>query len=215
MALLLGGDVLNASIALGIALKPLADLRSQEVTSSTRKQLKFGTKASLDEDEQRKDTESEVRDCIPEVLRENVGDVSNESIWFDIRGVAKPLTNDEKEEQETDDELIEAQEKEEGEEENTKLMGFCLRFTCDGPCKRSWNSFKELHFCQFCNDVCFCESCINLLTQNEIPFRICNPKHQLLHVFPLTPAATDMIESLVSRDFGFQATWLQELSKAW
>ena len=214
-ALLLGGDMVNAGIALGIALKPLADLRSQEVTSNVLKQVKVGTTASHDKDEERKDAESEVRDCEPVALLANVGDVSSKSVGSDIRGVAKPPTDYEKEEQEEDDELIEAQKRKEREEDNTKLMGFCPRFTCDGPCNRSWNTFKELHFCQFCYDVCFCESCINLLTRNEIPFRVCNPNHQLLRVLPLTPAATDMIESLVSRDFGMQASWLQQLSKAW
>ena len=238
IALMRGGDTVNASIAMGIMLKPLADLRSRASASNNEKTVGNESVSGSIKDEGEAKTESMATDST-RTLTEATKGVSDNSASSKAEINPKRKTPKCKEKETENGEAGEAQEeqkdtKEEGKdneakekekqeekeiedeedgETNAKLTGFRLRFSCDGPCNRSIGTYKELHFCQICFDICFCESCVHLLKRKEIPFRICSPDHQLLRVFPLTSEAKDMVDSLVARDFGPQANWLEEMSK--
>jgi len=187
-ALLLAGDETAASIALGISLKPLADYHDRMAS------LKF------DDDISDSNASSEKADSIAGAL------VRSYSPRAQVLDIDVTINADCSEG--NNDGASQA-------DFNEKLAGFELRFTCDGPCGRPSRNYKELHFCMFCDDICFCESCVKLLKDEKMPFRICSVEHPLVQVIPFTPEAKDMVDSLVARDFTPQTQWLQELSTTW
>jgi len=180
-ALLLAGDDTNASIALGISLKPLSDYNLRIAVQKPN-----GNTSDL-----------------------NVSSEKSDGIaGAGVELLDASTTNDVDCSEQSNDDTSKA-------DFNTKLTGFKLLFVCDGPCGRPSRTYKELHFCQYCDDICFCESCVKLLQEDKIPFRVCGSEHPLTRVFPFTPEAKDMVDSLVSRDFEPQAKWLQELGRIW
>ncbi|MCJ1386683.1 hypothetical protein MMC17_009809 [Xylographa soralifera] len=187
-----------------------------EMTDKDQKQVEDSGFASNGKDGEIRNLQSEATNSVPQSLHDGAGDVSNGSAQSQNQDIVEMLTTTGEEEQERDSEIVEAQKKEEAdEEENPKLTGFKILFSCDGICNSATYIYKELHFCRLCDNVCFCESCVQLPRQNKLPYRICNPDHQMLRVFPLAPAAADMIDSLVARDFAPQVRWLQELNETW
>lgn len=187
-ALLLAGDETAASIALGISLKPLADYNDRIAAQGP------------DDNASNSDGSSVTSDSIAEVL---IQSHSPEAQVSDT-----DATNSVDSSEENNDATDEA-------DFNEELAGFELLFSCDGPCVRPSRTYKELYLCMFCDDIYFCESCVKLLEDDKLPLRICAVDHPHLQVFPFTPEAKDVVDSLVAREFAPQTKRLQELGGTW
>ena len=98
---------------------------------------------------------------------------------------------------------------------NPKYAGFGYFWSCDGPCQSPQQSYAEIYFCRVCNDVCFCEKCIQLVRNDEMPFRRCAKDHPFVRAFPMIEEARRVTDALVERRFEVQQAWLEGLRKVW
>ncbi|KAI0452637.1 hypothetical protein F5B21DRAFT_482373 [Xylaria acuta] len=57
-------------------------------------------------------------------------------------------------------------------------------FTCSGRCHRRRVDYRSLSLCEVCYNVGFCDECLQKLMDGNLPFRICNPKHSFLQMYP-------------------------------
>lgn len=224
-ALLAAGDIPNASIALGITMKPLEDQRAmQQEWSDTNgsKQDDFSGSQTM------ATTETQVNDAVealtvnasdsqighPPTLEPTTNDASNTN---SEEGCL--YTRDESLPQDESGIVSEAESSiDDGEENapiNPKYAGFGCMWTCDGPCESSQISYAELYFCRVCDDVCFCEKCIELVRDDKMPFRCCASHHPHVRVFPMIDEAKRLTNALIERNFEVQQEWLEELKTAW
>ena len=125
------------------------------------------------------------------------GDEINASIAYGIasfgnKRIGVQDQNDERE-NEIDEDML-----------NPKLMGF-YPSSCDGPCHRRPETFRELHHCPICDKLNFCEQCVVLVKTQQTPFRICRADHPHIRTFPGSNEAQAMIDSLLRNNFKPQA----------
>jgi hypothetical protein len=64
-----------------------------------------------------------------------------------------------------------------------KEINFGLFWWCDGPCNTRVTqykgpTYKEIHFCENCLDICFCGDCFRLIKDDNLPFVKCSPEHK-------------------------------------
>jgi len=64
-------------------------------------------------------------------------------------------------------------------------------FECDGTCKQDWVD-TALYACELCLNIVFCDACLKLLRTKKLPFRICNPDHSFLQIYPLDEKALEI-----------------------
>ena len=221
-ALLLAGDTLNACIALGITTKPLEeqcnspqqsdheqnikqnDLELVPAVAEPAKQhLEGYTEEAVDSQNGDSSTSS-----FPD--RQNVDSAKEEVIAVSaLEGQGEGEIKDEEtvaSDSDDDETTVSI---------NPKYAGFDCMWTCDGPCKTPQESYAEIHFCRVCNDVCFCEKCIELVRNDELPFRRCAKDHPFVRAFPMTEEARRVTDALVERRFEVQQEWLEGLRKVW
>jgi hypothetical protein len=55
---------------------------------------------------------------------------------------------------------------------------------CDGLCGRRSVYFKTLNVCEVCYQTSFCDECLPKLRDSTLGFRICNPTHPFLQIYP-------------------------------
>jgi tetratricopeptide (TPR) repeat protein len=55
---------------------------------------------------------------------------------------------------------------------------------CDGACDRQEATFKSYSACEICVDVTFCDECLQKLQDGSAVFRICNPAHPFVEIYP-------------------------------
>lgn len=97
---------------------------------------------------------------------------------------------------------------------NEKYAGFILRWSCDGTCDKEQNEYRQLHFCRFCWDVCFCEDCLPLVKNEEIS-TVCSKDHEHVQIFPMSSDAKRIADALVEKRYEEQVEWLEELKQRW
>ena len=224
-ALLLAGDTLNASIALGVTTKPL-----DEHTSSPQQ--------SIDEENVNRQsfelvpTAAELAKLHPEVDTEQAAErqVGDPSVSDSPARQGTHLTEEEavpvsaldyRPAQGEDEEVDEKTATSDRDDDkstvstNPKYAGFGYLWSCDGPCQSPQQSYAEIHFCRVCNDVCFCEKCIQLVRNDEMPFRRCAKDHPFVRAFPMIEEARRVTDALVERRFEVQKAWLDGLREVW
>ena len=224
-ALLLAGDTLNASIALGVTTKPL-----DEQTNSPQQ---LG-------DEENVNRESfELVPTAAELVKIHLGvdteqaaerQVGDPNVSYSPDGQDAHLTEEEavpvsvleycptQGEGEKMDEETATSERDHDKSTvstNPKYAGFGYFWSCDGPCQSPQQSYAEIYFCRVCNDVCFCEKCIQLVRNDEMPFRRCAKDHPFVRAFPMIEEARRVTDALVERRFEVQQAWLEGLRKVW
>lgn len=189
--LLLAGDTLNASIALGITTRPLEELKERKSKVDNELQADY----------------------------ENVGLQSEENLeQQSFEGIATNLqerTDPAPPELDTADDPNEVLGNDNKNAFNPKLAGFECMWTCDGPCTEPTHTYEELHFCQICYDTCFCSKCAELVKKDKLPFRKCSTDHPLVRIFPITHEAREMTDALLNREFERQQKWLDGLRDTW
>ena len=296
-ALLLAGDILNASIALGITMRPLADFQKAEEPSQKAAEADdqfsdgelLPTAAEM-RDEQNKERPSEPveastpADNVPletgqvkEEGKDKTDDSTQPSQPANVGSSLQQISIEELEPEElgsrakddrgkpeqqkapqkAEDEQLEPgaqtsgegddrkyepedqQAPEETEEEddattneestpsgsvadadaeppiNPKYAGFGYMWSCDGPCQKVATAYRELHFCRICNDVCFCEECVDLIKTDMLPDRKCAVDHAWVKVFPMVEEATRITDAILEMRFEAQQEWLGGLRRVW
>ena len=213
-ALLLAGDFLNASFALCVSTKPLEEQSSSqqqlnqeentlELVSTTTESARQHPEGSTEQAAKHRlgdfaaphppdhqDTDSTTAEDVP------VGALED----CPARVTAAPDEDDNKSAVST---------------VNPKYAGFECLWGCDGRCETPQESYAELYFCRVCNDVCFCEKCIELVRNDELPFRCCAKDHPFVRAFPMIEEARRVTDALVERRFEVQQAWLEGLRKVW
>ena len=215
----LAGDVVNASIALGITLIPLLEPRDTQQDRLTLRKVQ-----GIQSDSKLPAMRSE-ENCNEDSMEDLAGTSVDEAT---IDAIREDSLNDNETERsakrESSGEGIDVDEAAArpsiGEPETTKGIkfkyhGFDLWWTCDGPCETPSESYAELYFCRICYDICFCEKCRLLVEGDKMPYRCCSRDHPLLRVFPLTEEAKDIADALIERRYEVQEHWIDELKKAW
>lgn len=193
-ALLFAGDIPNASIAIGITMRPL------EEQYKPPKQPVFAPGSPQDESVSPNEEPSPVTEIpinSPSMNQGLPGPGHGEPQFPDIaeHGAATDVSQE--------------------QAVNPKYTGFELLWTCDGPCMSSRQSYTELYFCRICNDVCFCDKCLELVRTNRMPFRRCASDHPHTRMFPVTEEAKRMTDALIDGRFEVQREWLDGLKKIW
>lgn len=97
---------------------------------------------------------------------------------------------------------------------NEKYAGFRLLHACDGICDTAQQDYRELHFCRFCWDTCFCEKCLPLVKSGEISM-VCSKDHEHVAIFPMSSDAKRIADALVDKRYEEQVEWLEELKQTW
>lgn len=229
-ALLLAGDVLNASIALGITTKPIEDKQLADFEAKAAEKESSGGFS----DAEVIPSAAEIRNLDQDAALEDTIGVPSQISQFDKPRQGQELEVEEEEveneeegeedkdegegeEEELEEDEYEDEEREEEAQENfnPKYAGFYANWECDGPCTTASDSYQELHFCRFCDDTCFCEKCIELVKSDKMPFRKCAADHQHVRMFPMTSEAKRVTTALVERRFEVQQEWLDGLKKEW
>ena len=239
-ALLLAGDILNASIALGITTKPLAEVRRRkdigtiEETNNEFSDGKLVPPAAEVQDEQ-----SNEHAHTPENISSHAGSdrpsPTAEKTPIAVSGdeqhqrqikqevdaqeethlVAEQEDVEKMWEADTEEEAATQAEEEQEEQPqgpvDPKYDGFDCKRTCDGQCQTPNTSYAKLYFCRVCHDLCFCKSCVELVRTDKLPFKKCASDHSFVDVFPMIEEA----EPIIEMRFEVQQEWLESLRKAW
>ena len=223
-ALLLAGDTLNASIALGVTTKPLdgqsnsaqqpsdeenVNRESFELVPTAAELGKLHLEADTDQATERQvgdpsasdspdpqDTHLTKEEAVPVSAHEycpaqGEGEIDEETATSDLDDDKSTVST------------------------NPKYAGFGYFWSCDGPCQSPQQSYAEIYFCRVCNDVCFCEKCIQLVRNDEMPFRRCAKDHPFVRAFPMIEEARRVTDALVERRFEVQQAWLDGLKEVW
>ncbi|KAI1171675.1 hypothetical protein F4777DRAFT_45190 [Nemania sp. FL0916] len=105
-------------------------------------------------------------------------------------------------------------------EGNTDLSEpFNFVASCDARCNRRLVDFRSFSMCEICIDIGFCDECLQKLKEGTLPFRVCNPRHPHVRIYPprglvTKKAGAFMVqvdaEKVVSAD-----SWLEMISQEW
>ena len=90
---------------------------------------------------------------------------------------------------------------------------------CDGVCShtKAFRAADNYWFCRFCYDAGFCDDCLALIKEDQLPFNVCSPDHEWLCI-PLNVRYIPDDKIFVSGegneviDIG---EWKRDLGKAW
>ena len=224
-ALLLAGDTLNASIALGVTTKPLDDQSKSPQHSSDEEKVNresfelVPTAAELAKLHLEVGTEPAAERQVGDPSAPNSPDRQDTHMTEEEAVPVNTLDHLPAQEEgvETDEETSTSDHDDDKSTEsiNPKYAGFGYHWSCDGPCNSPQQSYAEIHFCRVCNDVCFCEKCIQLVRNDEMPFRRCAKDHPFVRAFPVIEEARRVTDALVERRFEVQQAWLDGLRKVW
>ena len=90
-----------------------------------------------------------------------------------------------------------------------------FRISCDGRCQRRCEVWTSIHACRICVDTQLCDYCYKIVKAGKLTFRKCNPDHEFLQIYPVTP---ELIAAAVHRVDGKylpNQEWLDALRKEW
>jgi hypothetical protein len=90
-----------------------------------------------------------------------------------------------------------------------------FRIHCDGRCQRRCEIWTSIHACRTCVDTQFCDRCYEIVKAGKLTFRKCDPDHDFLQIYPVTP---ELIAAAVRRVDGKylpNQEWLDSLKKEW
>jgi hypothetical protein len=92
-------------------------------------------------------------------------------------------------------------------------------YSCDGLCTTSDRNYqldyKELLTCAECIDTSFCDVCYQKLLDGTLPIRVCNPRHEMLRIYPVPEEAKGVAAVFDGKNMIVQQQWLDELRKKW
>lgn len=224
-ALLLAGDTLNAAIALGITTKPLDEQSNSPQQSGDEENVNrevfelVSTAAELAKLHLEADTEQAAERQVgdPSVSyspdRQDTHLIEEEAV--PVSALKDCPVQEKGEDTEGETATSDRDDDESTVSTNPKYAGFEFFWSCDGPCKSAQQSYAEIYFCRVCNDVCFCEKCIQLVRNDEMPFRRCAKDHPFVRAFPMNEEARGVTDALIERRFEVQQAWLEGLRKVW
>ena len=240
-ALLLGGDIYNATIALGITLKPLHDARLATSAGNPAKTTSVSGSSDAEIVPSARDIQNEIEnnekgtaepDAAASTTVEAPRVIEHEQEGLpaiatspsavapnvgDIHNVPQNQGSDEEDDSSGDssDDSSDDDEGDKNEGINAKYAGFNIFWICDGICSGGSSSYNELHFCRVCYDTCFCEVCILLVRDGTMPHHSCAADHEHVKAFPLTEDAVKITDALIERRFEMQQVWLDKLKQEW
>lgn len=218
-ALLLGGDILNASIALGISTKPLEE-QSKSPQQSDDKENTYElvpTAGQVAEHQVGDSTASYLQNTDSTTAQDVPVDAFKDRLAQGEEGpktdgvITAPADRD-------DDNNNNKSTTASTTTINPKYTGFECVWRCDSPrCETpQQSSYAELHVCRVCHDVSFCDQCIPLVRTDALPFfRRCASHHPFVRVFPMVEGARRVTDALVERRFEVQQGWLEGLRRVW
>lgn len=89
---------------------------------------------------------------------------------------------------------------------------------CDGGCARPEQLFKSFSICEVCVDVAFCDECYRKLMDGTTEFRMCDPRHPHLELYPpkglVTREAGGYMIHLDGKKVDFDE-WLGMINRQW
>ncbi|KAH0543160.1 hypothetical protein FGG08_002505 [Glutinoglossum americanum] len=91
------------------------------------------------------------------------------------------------------------------------IRGHC---GCDGPCHRMFPNFHNMALCRYCYDVGFCEMCLKRLKEDDMPLKVCSPKHDWL-VIPPPEKEIEAGKLLVDGELVNFDNWKESLKQQW
>ncbi|KAJ2977048.1 hypothetical protein NUW58_g7926 [Xylaria curta] len=103
---------------------------------------------------------------------------------------------------------------------NTELqVPFKFAGFCDCVCHRRTAEYRSFSVCEICYDIAFCDECRQKLIDGNISYRVCNPKHPLLEVYPpkglVTKGAEGYMVRLSDERVVSSDEWLSMISREW
>lgn len=222
-ALLLAGDTLNASIALGVTTKPLDEQSNSPQQSGDEENVNreilelVPTAAKLAKLHLDVDAEQAVERQVGDPSATDSPDRQDTHLTKGEAVSASTLDTAQGNGEEMEGEIATSDRDDDKStvSTNPKYAGFDYMWSCDGPCNSAQQSYAEIYFCRVCNDVCFCEKCIQLVRNDEMPFRRCAKDHPFVRAFPMIEEARRVTDALVERRFEVQQAWLEGLRKVW
>jgi hypothetical protein len=105
--------------------------------------------------------------------------------------------------------------------ESLKAINFAAkRYRCNGPCTSlnfcSKENYSEMYFCLECRDTTFCEDCVVIAKNGELPYRKCSPDHEFVQFFPVPEEAKDVAAKFVDgKTMEVNREWLDSLRREW
>ncbi|KAK4169600.1 hypothetical protein QBC43DRAFT_330021 [Cladorrhinum sp. PSN259] len=91
--------------------------------------------------------------------------------------------------------------------------------SCDGRCNRRKVDFRSFSMCEVCIDIAFCDECLQKLIDGNLSFRVCNPKHPHLEIYPPKGLVTKGVEGYMVRIRDERVVsvddWLDMISRDW
>ncbi|GFF52773.1 vegetative incompatibility protein HET-E-1 [Aspergillus udagawae] len=98
------------------------------------------------------------------------------------------------------------------ENEESEYYGY----TCDGPCRREFQTLDGISLCSICFDTGFCKDCSELLRSGAMPFQVCRATHAKDFVYiPPQPQKVEANRVLVEGQVLTYEEWLAQLKKEW
>ena len=98
-----------------------------------------------------------------------------------------------------------------------KLKG-PIGLSCDGRCGTNWTFADDIYVCKDCLDIQFDFNCWRLLQDGQLSKKVCNPKHEFLHVpkFDMEEARRVGKERVrVDGEIVLITEWLRGIRKDW
>ncbi|RLL95865.1 hypothetical protein CFD26_105362 [Aspergillus turcosus] len=90
------------------------------------------------------------------------------------------------------------------------------RYTCDGPCRKVFQTMEGISLCSICFDTGFCKDCSELLRTGAMPFQVCRATHAKDFVYiPPRPQKVETGRVLVEGQVLTYEEWLAQLKKEW
>ena len=196
-ALMASKDIHNASIAIGITMRPLEDAQRASRSASGNETIRDTEIASIPEGAVSQDSRVD-------------GPVASTEMTSNTLKTSDQATTTTRDHEEIDSSAMELP-----KPDVPKYAGFECMWSCDGPCETPKTEYRELHFCRVCNDICFCEECIALVKGDKMPYRCCYSDHSHVQMFLVSEDARRITDALIERRFAVQQEWLDGLRKEW
>ena len=90
-----------------------------------------------------------------------------------------------------------------------------LLWSCDGKCNRKVEDWQEIHICEICINIGFCDECIKLVKSRTLPFRKCDANHTFYQAYPPREELQDVATVRTEGKIVPRVEWLEALRKEW
>ena len=90
-----------------------------------------------------------------------------------------------------------------------------LLWGCDGKCNRRVEDWQEIHICEICINIGFCDECIELVKSRLLPFRKCDADHTFYQVYPPREEWQGVATVRTEGKIVPRAEWVEALRKEW